>query len=224
MDRQEVSINKLVYACAYSHDASEWGELVRQCSPLVTRVVLRISRLWPVPVKSSQIEDIVQEVFLKLCENERRILRDFEPRCEDSFFGLLRIVTASVVNDYFRRTFSTKRGGKVITMPLLEEGASTHVSSLKESAKMQRVVLYEQIDQKLRGAGNVISSRDLQIFWLYYLHGFTADEISKIPEFALSPKGVESALRRIVKWVRDELDKPKPISSPNTQNLLQSQK
>jgi RNA polymerase sigma-70 factor (ECF subfamily) len=95
---------------------------VRRCTPLASLVALRVSRLWlsgPSPVA---VDDIVQEVFLKLCEQERRILADFEPRGEDSFLGLLSMVAASVANDYFRRIYSAKRGGKVVINPLGDAG------------------------------------------------------------------------------------------------------
>jgi RNA polymerase sigma-70 factor (ECF subfamily) len=120
MNDSVTSVNDLAKLCAHSAEVLEWEELVVRCSPLTTVVAKRIARLWVSDPSPAIIDDIVQEVFLKLCEHDRRILRGFEPRGEDSFFGLLRLVTASVTNDYFRRQYSTKRGGKVLTMPLLD--------------------------------------------------------------------------------------------------------
>src|ERR1700677_3094925 len=118
------TVNELAMACAHSADAAEWQDFVCRCVPLASLVALRVSRMWVSDPSRATVDDIVQEVFLKLCERERRILRDFEPRGEDSFFGLLRLVTASVTNDYYRRQYSTKRGGKVLTMPLLDGDSS----------------------------------------------------------------------------------------------------
>jgi len=105
MDGFSTSVNDLAKSCAQSASAAEWEEFLRRCLPLASLVALRVSRLWLNTPSPSAVDDIVQEVFLKLCEQERRILRDFEPRGEDSFLGLLRIVTASVGNDYFRRLY-----------------------------------------------------------------------------------------------------------------------
>src|SRR6202021_3428249 len=116
-----LTMNELAMACAHSAGAQEWQDFVCRCVPLASLVALRVSRMWVSDPSRATVDDIVQEVLLKLCEQERRILRDFEPRGEDSFFGLLRIVTASVANDYFRRIYSTKRGGKVVVMPLVDE-------------------------------------------------------------------------------------------------------
>lgn len=201
------SVNDLAKLCAHSADVPEWEELVRRCSPLATVVAKRISRLWVSDPSPAIIDDIVQDVFMKLCEHDRRILRGFEPRGEDSFFGLLRIVTASVTNDYYRRQYSTKRGGKVLTMPLLEGDSSLASHTAVQPSPMQRSALLQQLDRKLLSAPKIIGARDRALFWLYYRQGFTAEEISRLPAAGLTPKGVESALRRVTAWLREEIDR-----------------
>jgi len=152
----------------------------------------------------------VQEVFLKLCERERRILREFVPRGEDSFLGLLRIVSSSVANDYFRRISSQKRGGNVVTTPLAEDAASQPVGGVSQAAQMRRSVLLSELDRKLRLAPGVISERDRALFWLYYLQGLTAEEIARLPVAGLTAKGVESVLRRVTMWLRKEIERRRP--------------
>jgi RNA polymerase sigma-70 factor (ECF subfamily) len=210
MDGLRKSVNDLAKACAHSTDAVEWEELLRRCTPLASLVALRVCRLWVGAPSPAMVDDIVQEVFLKLCEQERRILRDFEPRGEDSFLGLLRIVSTSVANDYFRRMYSVKRGGKVVTTSLIEDAASFPAGSPQPAAQMQRSVLLSQLDRKLRSAEGVIGRRDRDLFWLYYLQGLTAEEIAALPPFGLTAKGVESALRRVTIWLRGEIGQPGP--------------
>jgi RNA polymerase sigma-70 factor (ECF subfamily) len=203
------SVNDLARACSRSADAKEWEELVRRCTPLASLVALRVSRLWlsgPSPVA---VDDIVQEVFLKLCEQERRILADFEPRGEDSFLGLLSMVAASVANDYFRRIYSAKRGGKVVINPLGEDDVQMPAASAHPAARMQRSALLAQLDEKLRSAPEIVGERDRAFFWLYYREGFTAEEIAGLPGAGLTAKGVESALRRITLWLRGEVEPQK---------------
>ncbi len=160
MDQTNKSVNDLARACAYSADAAEWQELVRRSMPLVSVVALRVSRMWATSPSPAAVDDIVQEVFLKLCEQERRVLRTFEPRGEDSFFGLLRIVTGSVANDYFRRLYSVKRGGKVMSMPLLEDQAQETAFGTAPAERMQQSALLAQLDSQLRSAPDAISERD----------------------------------------------------------------
>jgi RNA polymerase sigma-70 factor (ECF subfamily) len=210
MDALRTSVNDLAKACARSADAAEWAEFLRRCTPLASLVALRISRSWVNFPSPATVHDIVQEIFMKLCEQERRILREFEPRGEDSFLGLLRLVSASVANDYFRRTHSAKRGGKVVTMALAEEGAPGPMASVHPTARLDQEVLLAQLDQKLRSAPEVICERDRALFWLYYRQGLTAEEIASLSGAGLTPKGVESALRRVAKWLRGEVERQKP--------------
>jgi DNA-directed RNA polymerase specialized sigma24 family protein len=75
---------------------------------------------------------------------------------------------------------------------------------------MQRSVLFAQLDGKLRSAPEIIGERDRSFFWLYYLQGLTAEEIARLFPAGLTAKGVESALRRVVKWLRGEVERRNP--------------
>ena len=216
MDGFRTSVNDLAKACAYSADAAEWEEFLRRCTPLASLVALRVARMWGSGSPTATVDDIVQEVFLKLCEQERRILRAFEPRGEDSFFGLLRIVSGSVANDYFRRLYSTKRGGKAVTASLHEDAVPSPASGAPHAAQIQRSVLLVELDQKLRSAPEVISGRDRALFWLYYRQGFTAEEIAGLSGVGLTAKGVESALRRVAAWLRGEVESRKRGTSQDS--------
>jgi RNA polymerase sigma-70 factor (ECF subfamily) len=210
METLNAPVNELARACARSANAKEWEEFLRRCAPVAAMVAGRITRMWMGTASPSIVDDIVQEVFLKLCEQERRILRDFKPRGEDSFFGLLRVVAASVANDYFRRQHSEKRGGKVVTLAIDEDPTSPLPIPGQTSGEMQWSVLLSELDQKLRSAPGPSCERDRSLFWLYYLQGLTAEEIADLPGSDLSAKGVESALRRVTSWLRKELEPEKP--------------
>jgi RNA polymerase sigma-70 factor (ECF subfamily) len=212
METLKAPVNELASACARSADTAVWGEFLGRCAPQAALVAARVARIWHGRSTTSVVDDIVQEVFLKLCEQERRILRDFKPRGEDSFFALLRVVTASVANDYFRRQHSEKRGGKVVTMVLDDESSSVVPIAPEKDSEVQRALLFAELDHKLRSATGPTAERDRTIFWLYYLQGLTADEIAGLPGSDLSAKGVESALRRITAWLRKELEPSKPDS------------
>jgi RNA polymerase sigma-70 factor, ECF subfamily len=204
MEPLRAPVNELARACAHSADTAEWGEFLGRCAPVAALVAARVARIWQGTASSAVVDDIVQEVFVKLCEQERRILREFKPKGDDSFLALLRVITASVANDYFRRQYSEKRGGKVVTMLLDEEPSSMVAAHNDQDA--QRAVLFNELDRKLRSASGATAERDRAIFWLYYLQGLTADEIASLPGSELSAKGVESALRRVTAWLRKELE------------------
>jgi RNA polymerase sigma-70 factor (ECF subfamily) len=213
MDMLRAPVNELARACAQSTDTGEWAEFLGRCAPVAALVAARVARMWQKGLAApAVVDDIVQDVFLKLCEQDRRILREFRPRGDDSFLALLRVVTASVANDYFRRLYSEKRGGKVLTMVLDEEPSAVVPLGSDKDNDVQRAVLFAELDHKLRAAPGATAQRDRSLFWLYYLQGLTADEIAALPGSELSAKGVESALRRVTAWLRKQLEPRKPDS------------
>jgi len=164
----------------------------------------RVSALWG-DSSNSTVSEIVQEVFLKLCEDERRILREFEDRGNDSFLKLLRMITASVGTDYFRRSRAEKRGGRVSTVPLQAAIPVEEVIDTKAANAIQWPTLIAQLDGLLRRYPEAVSARDRNLFWLYYRQGLTAEAISRIPAIGLTAKGVESALGRLTRLLREAI-------------------
>ncbi|HTB98823.1 MAG TPA: sigma-70 family RNA polymerase sigma factor [Terracidiphilus sp.] len=218
MHGQKVPVNELAKACARTADAAEWHDLLHRCVPVAAMVASRVARMWLGGASaSSVVDDIVQDVFLKLCEQERRILREFRPQGEDSFLALLRVVTMSVANDYFRKRRSEKRGGKVVTVAIEEDPVGSTVASSDAGTSMHKSVLFAEIDRMLLDAPDTVTERDRTIFWFYYLQGLTADEIADLPGSDLTSKGVESALRRVTTWLKKRMEpsrgKPEPASA-----------
>lgn len=206
MKMAERSIHELVQACAHSADTADWEEFLSRCTPVVRSVAAHMARRWTGSASSSQVLDIVQEVLLRLCERERRILREFVPRGEASFFALLRVIAASVASDFFRRQYSARRGAQQTTTGLDENSGSVQSGTNSSDVKMHQNVLFSEIDSRMVAASDAVSTRDRAIFWLYFRQGFTAEEIAGLPAVHLSPKGVESVLRRITQWLARSLD------------------
>ena len=204
MGVQELSSNDLARLCAAQGGAGEWGEFVRRFSRPIALSALRVGRMWG-ETSPTVIDDIVQDVFLKFCEDDRRVLREFEPRHQDSFLAFVKVVSAATANDYFRRRNTSKRGGGVKEEPISE----FHAAVLQDSEWMERNHLLKEIDRFLEASGrDEIGRRDRTVFWLYYQQGMTASAIASLPSMSLSVKGVESALHRMTALIRNHLRKP----------------
>jgi RNA polymerase sigma-70 factor (ECF subfamily) len=182
---------------------------VRTVLPVVTLAARRVSSVWG-DSSEGTVSEIVQEVFLKLCEDERRILREFDDRGNDSFLKLLRMITASVGTDHFRRLRAEKRGGRSHPVSLEANLAADHVSDAKATAAVEWPSLIAQLDGLLKLYPGTVSARDRNLFWLYYRQGLTAEAISRIPAIGLSAKGVESALLRLTRLLRETILNGKP--------------
>jgi RNA polymerase sigma-70 factor (ECF subfamily) len=213
-----IAANRLAHLCAYSAQAPEWEEFVRVVMPVVGLSARRIASVWGDP-SSGTVSEIVQEVFLKLCEDERRILREFDDRGNESFLKLLRMITASVGTDHFRRMRAEKRGGNVHSVPLESHISSDDVSDAKATAAVEWPSLIAQLDGLLMLYPKSVSVRDRNLFWLYYRQGLTAEAISRIPAIGLSAKGVESALQRLTRLLREAIVNGKPKRELSEQKL-----
>ena len=87
--------------CSVNGEVGAWEEFVRRFHRLIAAAVLRTaSRLGD--CSTSTVDDLIQETYLKLCDNNFRILRGFGQRHPDAFLGYVRVVTANVVRDYIK--------------------------------------------------------------------------------------------------------------------------
>jgi len=214
-DRLEASIvppmlaNRLARLCAYSAQAPEWEEFVCMVTPVILLAARRVGAIWGDTSNATTCE-IVQEVFLKLCEEDRKILREFEDRGNHSFQKLLRIITASVATDHFRRSHAEKRGGRAHSVPVDAHLNGEELSDPEAVEAVQWPTLIAQLDGLLQLYPQTVNERDRNLFWLYYRNGMTAEAISQIPAIGLSAKGVESALGRLTKLLRETIVNGKP--------------
>lgn len=237
-----IEATRLARICAYSTCAAEWEQFVRLITPAIALTAWRVGRVWH-GASEATVQEIVQETLVKLCEEDRRILRTFEDRGQDSFAKLLRVVCASVGSDYFRRIRAVKRGGRSGVVPLeacrieedmgrarprwsAHEGAVSGVANRAGTWAVESPALLAQLDGLLRRYPEAVSARDRSLFWLYYQQGFTAEAISRIPAMRLSVKGVESALLRMTRLLRKTIavGKLKPKLPKESCFLLQNQK
>jgi RNA polymerase sigma-70 factor (ECF subfamily) len=152
------------------------------------------------------VEDLVQVTYLKLWEDNCRILRDFALQNPEGILGYLKKVAANITHDYFRHDRSQSAGGSqthVSTSDIdVEAGKEVHGSQ----DKMAFHILLNQIDEHLKehltGADQ---ERDRTIFWLYFRQGMSTKEIGSLPTIGLSPKGAGSVIERLKRCIRERI-------------------
>jgi len=201
----DFSSEELIRACAGSKDDPAWAEFIRRFQPVIAAAVLRVSRLWG-EQPHSLLDDLIQETYLKLCENDRQLLRNFAHRHKDSIYGFLKVLAANVVHDHFKHVQALKRGAAQ-TDPLLEpiqiDSRTTGTDSFEIVS--QRLQL-EQVEKILRqAAAGKDQERNCIIFWLRHRLGLTAGEIASISSFRLTTEGVESVLMRLAIRISDHM-------------------
>ena len=203
-DYATVPASGLIRACA-DGEAAAWLEFIRRFHRLIAITASRAARRWG-ESSPAVVDDLAQETYLKLCDDGARVLCEFDSSHPDAIFGFLKVLTANVANDYFKRLHAGKRGGAQASEPLEDADRAASAAGPASPESIERAVLLDEVDACLRAVAPAdTQERDRTIFWLYYRQGLTAKEIVELPSVGLSLKGVESTLHRLTQLVRAHL-------------------
>lgn len=196
----ELSITGLIQRAIIA-DEDAWKEFMRRFQPVIAASAARVLRQQGV-AEPSAVEEVVQEVYLKLCDGNCRILREFQAEREDSLHAFLKVVSANMARDRSDALTAAKRSGRA-TVSLSNQ-------VVKDKGEFENRLERELFIEKVEGAltectDNARFTHDRTIFWLYHRQGLTAREIAAIPAFSLTDKGVQSLLSRLLHCIRIRL-------------------
>src|SRR5579871_1782389 len=204
----QLAAPQLISICVSTGDETAWGEFVRGYQPLIAGVISRYVRRMG-NISHELVEELVQEVYVKLCANNFYALKSFGISHENALFGFLKVIASNVAQDYFRTARSLGRSGSWGRGHELNAQLKEFSDVSDSSTALDRELLIQKIEQQLQTYSeepNFI--RDHTIFWLYYKSGLTAKAISHLPEMGLSVKGIESILHRMTRQIRANLASP----------------
>jgi RNA polymerase sigma-70 factor (ECF subfamily) len=200
-----MSVEQLVCACAESTDSAAWDEFVSRFHRAISLSIIRVAHHWG-HAPQQVVDDLVQETYLKLCVDRCRLLYEFAVQHPEAVPGYVKTIAVNVGHDYFKALHSQKRGsGKVDQVDEDLEPKQLR-GSLGGQEAIEREVLLKQIDQCLESCSEgPDKDRDRLIFWLHYQQGLSAKAIAALPTVCLTAKGVESAISRLTKLVREHV-------------------
>jgi RNA polymerase sigma-70 factor (ECF subfamily) len=192
-----------------------WTEFVRRFQPLVSAAIAEVARRFG-KVSNELVDDLVQEVFIKLCRDNFSPLRGVATTRDEKFlFGFLRAVATNIAHDHFRGAAEFKAGAAHAEE--IESIEAPELNKRKASSAVERGILLEEIDRRLKTLSLEPNfNRNRAIFWFYYKEGLTATEIAALPDIQLSVKGIESVLFRLTRHISSDLA---PKKSALTQKM-----
>lgn len=191
-----ISDRNLVELCLERNEDA-WLELMRRYHLLIVKVASRTIRrwFWPTP---SLLDDLFQDVLVKICANEFRALRELEWRHEGTLRGLLQVVSSTVAQDYLRRCLSLSRSLHLEQQ--LEEFVHDREVKGTHSAVEHKILLRQLAGRLAQLIPEPNRTRDIAMFLLYFGCRVTAAEIARL--YHLGTKTVESKLLRLSRLVR----------------------
>ena len=142
--------------------------------------------------------DLAQDVFMRLVQNNGRMLRSFKGTTDFSVMAFLARVCVSAIGDHQRYQNAGKRqAGEVISIeearaaarPLPGEASELDIAAILSLIDVERLV---DADTDRKHA-----TRNVLIFKLRYIDGFTPGEIAQFPGFNLTESGIEVVLQKL---------------------------
>jgi RNA polymerase sigma-70 factor (ECF subfamily) len=202
MAQEEIPIRELLQLCLDTDAEEHWREFVRRTQPLIASVIINTVRRWKQPAPSL-VDDLIQNTYVKLLDNDRKALRSIKNEYENAIFGFLKVVASNVVQDHFRKPIN-KADEVEVSDAVLPPGHDER-ERLEFSDKKKEV-------QKILAtlSSSETYERDVAIFWFFYEQGYTAKEISLLPNVGLTVKGVEAVTLRLSRYLRERLDGKNP--------------
>src|SRR5262249_42320021 len=186
MPGEEIPIRELLHLCLGSEDQGLWQQFVRRTQPLIANVIINTLRRWREP-SPSLVDDLIQDTYIRLFANDCKPLRGIRNEHENAIFGYLKVTASNTTVDHFRQAKN-----RVEEVELADPVVPPSPDGLD---RIQFERLKDTIEECLKWHSSAENyQRDQVIFWLYYEQGYTAKEISFLPNADLSVKGVESTL------------------------------
>jgi RNA polymerase sigma-70 factor (ECF subfamily) len=188
---EPTALEDLLQACAGGSEPA-WAEFISRFQRTVAATVVKgllVARIQP----SAVADDLIQEVYIRLCANNRRALREFTPVNELAFAGFLRRVAFNVVQDHLRSRKNRPNEPLSDDLQLRSPGSQ----DLDFQLLLNEIVgLLDKI------VPSETAERDKALFLLYFQQGLSARAIACLPAMGLSEKGVESAILRMTRQLR----------------------
>jgi RNA polymerase sigma-70 factor, ECF subfamily len=200
-----MSAEQVVRACAESNDGNAWDEFVSRFHRPISLSIIRVARQWGYPAQEV-VDDLIQDTYLKLCTDGCRQLLEFTVKHPEALVGYIKTIAVNLAHDYFKAIHSRKRGSGEVSQFIGQVEPKAQVGSKGGQEAIERDILLEQIKSCLETCTEgPEQERDCLIFWLYYQQGMSAKAIAALPRIGLSAKGVESAIFRLTRLVREHL-------------------
>jgi len=204
MDLSQLPGNDLAKLCCDAGNPAAWNEFVRRFQKPIALAVRRKARKFG-SVSVEVVDDLVQEIFLRICADNGKILRNFSPKEQDSIVGYLIVVARNVAHDHFRATLAQRVGGDIRHIDTEDGDLDFLPALLHPTQTVDWRLRMGEIDNALRSLmPEPVTERDYTIFLMYFQQGFTAREIGGIQTFRLTMKGVEASIHRSIKLLREK--------------------
>ena len=218
----ECTLNELLRRCLSTPiDEDAWNQFVARYFDTIERTVkssylfkIRYGHEQALQLSEDEVLDLVQTVFKRLVEKDRKALREFHNDHDNSIYAYLKIISIRVVLDFLRKASAQKRPAFLFSLEELkekEDGAfklqkieyqQAEANAANQTALVTEEMLEQALDSIRKGKH---FERDVIIFKLRIIEEMEFKDISRIKSLELSRSGASAAFQRIQKRIKPVL-------------------
>lgn len=184
--------------CAESESIGLWVEFERRFRPCLVAGITRALGLGGARPDPERRDELLQEVYCRLLDRDRRVLRRFRGTTDAEALAYLKRIAMTVALDRLRYERAAKRGAGVAAAGLADR-ISESVPS-RGPTPQQRLERRESWRSFWRDCHRLLrtryAARDLAIVQLAVFEGWTSREIAAAMVPALSVSAVDTILHR----------------------------
>ena len=181
---------------AHPHSDEYWAEFVRRFNPLLTRGVTTAWRRsgqgdWP---PDDVAYDLLQEVYLAITKNDFRLLRNFRGRTEAEAEVYLAHSAINQTISFLRARLALRRSADEVSLEALleEQGEPPPAEPVRRAARsMTESELIDALKKCFDGPNR---KRDILIFLLYAIYGYSPAEIAALGVSELKETSIANLL------------------------------
>ncbi len=192
----DLSSAELLRQCGESlTDAALWKEFQRRFHKTILTFVMRAMCNAFRTDCLKEACDIAQDVYLRMLDNNGRMLRSFKGDTDFSVKAFLSRVAVNVVSDQYRKTMAEKRRPAEIIS--IEEARQQGRELAGEAVELDIPSILSWIDvERLMNSESDRrnAARNVLIFKLHHVDGFSVQEIAEFPGFGLKETAIRDAL------------------------------
>ncbi len=196
---ESVSSADLLRLCGeHQSDAELWKEFQRRFHKTLLTFVMRAMCNAFRDDCLREACDITQDVYLRMLDNDGRMLRSFKGDTDFSVRAFLSRVVVNVVSDHYRKSQAEKRRpAEIISIEdarhqgrdLVGEAVEMDIASILSWIDVER--LLDSESDRRNAARNVL------LFKLHHVDGFSVQEIASFPGFGLKETAIRDALHQM---------------------------
>ena len=179
-------------------DAAHWQEFQERFQRRIFTCLMRILRIrnFEDDVISVTAE-LTQDVWVRMVQNNAHILRSFKGDTDFSVAAFIARVCESVASDFCRRQSAVRRQvGEVIPISTLDDTDDWHPEA--REVDMNTILAWIDVERLVESDPEKrLAARNVLVFKLHYVDGFSNAEIAEFPGFNLTEQGVEKVLQRL---------------------------